>query len=240
MPELVLVVGGGERPPDHLKEAAKEAHLLGVDGGARWILRWGLVPARILGDLDSLDERTRTYADGFGAPIEKTPDEVHRSDLARVVDVLVGENPPEVTFTGCVGTRLDHVMALFGGMGRLAVSGVKTRFVERWGTGSVVTPEHPLSLPDLAAERATFMPLTPEVTGLMLSGFDTGDDPPTTLAPPFDGLCGVPIVSDPAEVEVESGAVLVVVPRREGVHPPEPRSKTGVPSYRLGTLERTG
>lgn len=234
----VIVVGGGERPPDHLKETAKTAELVGVDGGARWILRWGLVPARVIGDLDSLDERSRSYADGFGSPIERTEDELCRSDLARVVDRLVEEKPDEVTFTGCVGTRLDHVVSLFGSMGRLASSGVKVNLVERWGTGHVATPEHPVILEDMAAERATLMPLGPGAEGVLLSGFDAGDDPPETLVPPFDALTGVRIVSDPAEVILRAGLVLVVVPRLEAVD--VPTREGGTPTYRLGTLERTG
>jgi thiamine pyrophosphokinase len=66
----VIVVGGGERPPDHVRAEAEEREILAVDAGAHWVLRWGLVPARVIGDLDSLDERSRTYADQYGAPIE--------------------------------------------------------------------------------------------------------------------------------------------------------------------------
>lgn len=238
-PARMIVFGNGERPPDLLKEMAKDAELVGVDGGARWILRWGLVPHRVVGDLDSLDERTRNYTDGFGAPIEKTEDETNRSDLARVVDQIAADPPDEVVFTGCVGTRLDHVMGLFAGLGRLALAGVRVRAVERWGTAHVAAPGHDVVLADLAAERASFFPLTPAVDGLVLSGFDAGEDPPARIEPPFDGLAGVPIVSDPAEVSVASGAVLVIVPRREAPGGPAAAGKEATPTFRLGTLERT-
>lgn len=235
----VIVVGAGERPPDHLKEEAKGARLLGVDQGAQWILRWGLVPERVIGDLDSLDKRTRDYTDSYGAPILQTDDELTRADLARVVDTLIDERPPRVVFTGCVGNRLDHILALFGGMARLAASGVETHLVERWGSGHVATPQHRVELEDLAGEQASFFPLSPEVTGLRLAGFDAGEEPPTRIGWPADHLVGVRIVSDPAEAEVETGALLVLVPRREGADGERARNQGGKPTFRLGTLERT-
>lgn len=235
----VIVVGAGERPPDHLKETAKEARLVGVDQGAHWILRWGLVPERVLGDLDSLDERSRTYADSYGTPILQTDDELTRADLARVVDLLIEESPPRVVFTGCVGDRLDHVLALFAGMGRLAAAGIPVQLVERWGSGWVATPHHGVVVEDLAGETASFFPLSGEAKGVRLSGFDAGDAPPAVLRWPSDQLVGVRIVSDPAEVEVDVGALLVFVPRRELAEETRRGSMGGNPTFRLGTLERT-
>jgi thiamine pyrophosphokinase len=231
----VIVVGAGERPPEHVKAEAAEREILAMDAGARWVLRWGLVPGRVLGDLDSLDERSRAYADQYGAPIVTLPRALGRSDLSCVVDLLLAERPSSVVFTGCVGPRLDHTAALFNGMARLALAGIQARSVERWGTAHVAAPGLRVTLKDVAGERASFFPLAAQVVGAQLSGFDEVIVP-DPLVPPFDGLVGVPIVSDPAEVQVTSGALLVIVPRRGDA---EDGAKGSVPTFRLGTLERT-
>ncbi len=236
-----IVFGNGERPPEFLKEVAQAdgVRLIGVDGGTRWILRWGLVPDVAIGDLDSMDDRTKAYADKFGAPIDQTDDEPNRADLARVIDRLIDEGAREVTFTGCVGSRIDLMFALFQGMARLALAGTQVHVVERWGSGHVATPAHRVELMEYVGESVSVFPLTADVDGLAISGVDAGETPPTAPRPPFDGLVGMPVVTDPAEVEVSHGAVLVLVPRKESADDPG-AEKGPTPTYRLGTLERTG
>lgn len=234
--EGMLVVGGGERPPDHVREQAEGREVVALDGGAHWVLRWGLVPTRVVGDMDSLDKRSRAYADRYGTPIEAWEPQVGRSDLSRLVDEIVEHRPAHVLFTGCVGWRLDHVMGLFQGMARIALTGVPVSLVERWGTAQVAAPGVDLVFEELAAERASFFPLSPRVSGIRLWGFDVAEVP-DPLTPPYDHLVGVPVVSDPAEVTVEEGALGVVVPRRED--PDTQPGQTGTPTFRLGTHERT-
>ncbi len=232
----MIVVGGGERPPDHVREQAEDLDVVALDGGAHWVLRWGLVPTRVVGDMDSLDKRSRAYADRYGTPIDAWEPQVGRSDLSRLVDQLVTSPPVKVVFTGCVGWRLDHVMGLFHGMARLALTGVPVSLVERWGAAQVAAPGVEVVWANMAAERASFFPLSPQVAGIRLSGFDVAEVP-DPLLPPHDHLVGVPVVSDPAEVTVQEGALGVVVPRRED--PDAQRKQANTPTFRLGTHERT-
>lgn len=234
----VLVMGGGERPPDHLRERAEQMQILALDGGTHWVLRWGLVPDLILGDLDSLDGRSRAYADRYGAPIERLASVVGRSDLSQVVDRLEKAHPPRVVFTGCVGTRLDHVMGLYQAMARLALAGIPVEMAERWGAAQVVTSKTPVVWEQLAGERVSLFPLSPRISGIRLTGFDEVQVP-DPLEPPCDALVGVPIVSDPAEASVQEGALLMIVARREDPDAGTKGSAGGTPTFRLGTHERT-
>jgi thiamine pyrophosphokinase len=231
-----MLVGAGERPPDHLREQAEDLELVAVDKGAHWVLRWGLVPSRVVGDMDSLDKRSRDYADRYGTPLEAWEHKVGRSDLSRAVDSLLLSPPQRVVFTGCVGWRLDHVLGVFYEMARLALAGVPVRLVERWGAAQVAAPGVEVVWDSLAAERASFFPLSPVVRGLQVAGFDEADFP-DPWSPPGPPLVGVPIVSDPAEVSVKEGALAVVVPRRED--PDADSGSSAVPTFRLGTFERT-
>lgn len=228
----VVVVGGGERPPDHLRERAAEAELIGVDGGAHWILRWGLVPHRVLGDLDSIDERSRAYTSEYGSPIERLVGDGRRSDLALVADRLLEEGYRHVTFTGCVGHRVDHTLTLFAVMGRLALAGVEVHVVERWGTGHVVVPDKSIALDGLKGEQVAMFPLSPRVELMALTGFDVGEAVPSLIEPPYDGLGSVPISADKAEVAVSDGALLVFVPRLESPDAEEAQPH-GMPTFRL-------
>lgn len=98
----------------HLRVAlAAAALLIGVDGGARTLLRLGFVPNVVTGDGDSLTEAERAALQAMGARLIPTPDQDF-TDLDKALTVAMDSlDITEATVFGATGGRLDHSYSVF-------------------------------------------------------------------------------------------------------------------------------
>ena len=104
-PGPMAIVGGGAVDPDLLRElAARGVALVGADGGGDAIGDAGLVPAAIIGDLDSLQDRA-----GWAARtrVIHLPEQI-TTDFQKV---LRSTRAPVTLALGMTGKRLDHTLA---------------------------------------------------------------------------------------------------------------------------------
>ncbi|WP_178371391.1 thiamine diphosphokinase [Devosia limi] len=101
----IAIVGGGAVEPQLLAAlAARGVALVGADGGGDVIGAAGLVPAAIIGDLDSLADR---------AGWEARTRVVHLAEQATTdfQKVLYSTRAPVTLALGMTGKRLDHTLA---------------------------------------------------------------------------------------------------------------------------------
>jgi thiamine pyrophosphokinase len=101
----MAIVGGGAVDPALLRElAARGVALVGADGGADAIGDAGLMPAAIVGDLDSLSDRTmwETRTNVIHIPEQITTD---------FQKALYSTQAPVTLALGMTGKRLDHTLA---------------------------------------------------------------------------------------------------------------------------------
>ncbi len=105
-----LVIANGEPPStDLLRDLAAHASLVvAADGGARHALAAGIVPAAVVGDLDSV-----TPADRAAIP----PDRFHRvhnpdtTDLHKAIEFALARGAERVDIAAAGGGRADHALA---------------------------------------------------------------------------------------------------------------------------------
>lgn len=101
----IAIVGGGTVDPAILRDlAARDVTLIAADGGADSIDEAGLVPAAIIGDLDSLSDRAgweqRTR-------VIHIPEQI-TTDFQKA---LYSTRAPVTLALGMTGKRLDHTLA---------------------------------------------------------------------------------------------------------------------------------
>lgn len=101
----LAIVGGGHVDPALLRElAGRDVALVGADGGADTIGAAGLVPEAIIGDLDSLADRSawegRTRILDIGEQLT--------TDFQKA---LYSTSAPVTLALGMTGKRLDHTLA---------------------------------------------------------------------------------------------------------------------------------
>ena len=111
----VTLLGAGECDPHLLQRALARAPLLvAADGGADRALAAGHMPARVIGDLDSLSPEGRA-ALGPGRLVHIAEQETTDFDKA-----LRSIRAPFVLAVGFAGARLDHLMGVLGALARHA------------------------------------------------------------------------------------------------------------------------
>ena len=102
---LMAIVGGGTVAPDLLHSLAERGvDLVGADGGGDAIGDAGLIPAAIIGDLDSLRDR---------AAWEKRTRVIHIPEQVTTdfQKALYSTDAPVTLAVGMTGKRLDHTLA---------------------------------------------------------------------------------------------------------------------------------
>jgi thiamine pyrophosphokinase len=149
---LLIIVGGGAVDHDLLRELyLTGAHLVGADGGADEIVRAGLMPEIIVGDMDSLNN-----PDGW----------LGRTRLIRLAEqdttdfekALYSTSAPVTVAMGMMGPRLDHTLAALDAVARHG----KDRniiLVDEQDIAVVVTGIFDFELAE--GERVSIHPLTP-------------------------------------------------------------------------------
>ena len=104
----LTLLGGGKTRPDELAEALSVAPcLVAADSGATFALRYGHVPQKVIGDMDSISDAVRKRLDA-GSLHEIEDQESSDFDKA-----LRSVSAPLVLGVGFLGRRVDHQLANF-------------------------------------------------------------------------------------------------------------------------------
>lgn len=127
-----LIIGSGEDVPCAPPLVGGPAPLvICADGGAALARRWGVRPAAILGDQDSLDPKTKEYWQGQGVPFRRFSTNKDETDLDLAVEYALQMGATKITLVGAWGSRLDHSLGNLELLYRLAVRGVPNRLVTK-------------------------------------------------------------------------------------------------------------
>lgn len=107
-----LVICNGEMPPRKiLSELLKEKpFIVCADGGANKARAFGIVPHCIIGDLDSITEKTRRAF--RTVQIIHDPDQ-YSTDLEKALDFVLKKKIRKAVVIGATGKRTDHTASNF-------------------------------------------------------------------------------------------------------------------------------
>ena len=139
--------------------------LVAADGGAAWALAFGMMPRRVIGDMDSLSDR-----DARRIPQERLVRvaEQESTDFEKCLDRI---RAPAVIGLGFLGGRVDHTLAALSCVAR---RGAPCLLVGPHDVAFAAPPQISLDLPEGC--RLSLFPMAP------VTGRSTG------LAWPIDGL----------------------------------------------------
>ena len=104
-----LVVGN--RPlSSKVIELAKNALVVAADAGADRLLKFNIVPDWVIGDLDSISDKTITKLEEWTI----TNKDIQKTDLEKAVEYAFEKGVKEVVIVGWDGGRIDHTLAALG------------------------------------------------------------------------------------------------------------------------------
>ncbi len=107
-----LIICNGEMPSQKLLAPLlkKKPFIICADGGANKARAFNILPHCIIGDLDSITQKTRHYFSSV--PIIHNPDQ-NSTDLEKVMNYLILHSFASAIIIGATGDRPDHTMANF-------------------------------------------------------------------------------------------------------------------------------
>ena len=199
--ENVTLLGGGELAEGTVSELLTLApNLVACDGAAAHALALGIRPARVIGDLDSLEDTTRAALD------PATVFEIAEQDSTDFDKALRTTEAPLILGAGFMGGRLDHELACYNALVRRP----ERRCILVGRDDVVFHSPGPLALDLAPGSRVSLFPMaavTLAATGLEWS-FDRLD-----LAP--WGRVGTSnrAVADRVEILPDGPGLLVILPR---------------------------
>lgn len=216
---IFILAGGPVSDPDFLRErieSVKPAAILCADGGAHHAYRLGLIPRAIVGDLDSLDEKTARFFADRGTRLLRHAPEKDETDTELALREALALNPKEIWIFGALGGRLDHTLANLSLLASATEAGPDIRLLDSWCEAFVVRGTRVLE--GEPGQTVSVFPLGATAEGICLEGFAYPLHEATmTLGKPF-GVSNR--LSGPRGViRVKGGALLVIRYFRAGVFP---------------------
>jgi thiamine pyrophosphokinase len=112
-PKRALIFVNGSLPDPQAARGLVQPEdvLLAADGGARRLMALGLIPAVVIGDLDSLDEAERQKLEAAGTAFQVHPRAKDETDLELALAYALGQGYAPILIVAALGGRLDQTLA---------------------------------------------------------------------------------------------------------------------------------
>ncbi|MDT9725617.1 thiamine diphosphokinase [Xylanibacillus composti] len=207
----MLIFGGGALGEWAIPHIGEGDVLVGADQGAWFLVSHGYRPHLAMGDFDSVTAEQKKHIQQMAGefrdcdPIMK---DYTDSELAYMW--ALQQRPAEIVLLGMTGTRLDHTLANVQLLRQGLAAGVRT--VLRNEHNRIELTNGRLELTDEGFSYISLLPLTIEVQGITLEGFQYPlRDAVLTMGQSL--AVSNKLVAPAAAVTVRSGELLVIQSR---------------------------
>jgi thiamine pyrophosphokinase len=168
--EHIVIVAGAEPIDEHVIAAVPPAAIvLGVDSGFDHAFAAGLRPNGLIGDLDSVSDEGRAWAEEH-ATISRHAADKDETDTELAVAFAAAMAPERLTLIGG-GDRLDHTIAAIGALNAPSVTSIPR--LDAWWDGQHIDVLHGPCRQTLLLDPASTVSLVVlgrPCTGLSVSG----------------------------------------------------------------------
>lgn len=101
----------GNRPlRKSIIELSKNKLIVAADGGADRLLEYEIFPDKVIGDLDSISDKTATKLEDW-LILNK---DIQKTDLEKAVEYAIERGSKKIQIVGWSGGRIDHTIAALG------------------------------------------------------------------------------------------------------------------------------
>jgi thiamine pyrophosphokinase len=208
MPRAVIFANGILSDAQTVKSILHSDDLLiAADGGARHALALGLVPAVLIGDLDSILKADRIRLEAADTQIRQYPQDKNETDLELALQFAVNAGVREILIVAALGGRLDQTLGNlslltgpeFAALDLRVDDGVEQAWFVRQRT----------ELRGRPGELVSLIPWSGEVHGVTTSGLRWPLQSETLFPDRTRGISNE-LVGETALVEIKSGLLLLV------------------------------
>ena len=101
----------GNRPlSKSIIELSRNKLIVAADGGADRLLEYEILPDKVIGDLDSISDKTATKLEDW-LILNK---DIQKTDLEKAVEYAIERGSKKIKIVGWSGGRIDHTIAALG------------------------------------------------------------------------------------------------------------------------------
>lgn len=124
--KCIIMANGDYGDIENYRWLLEEADIiLCADGGANYAYKMGVIPAHIVGDMDSILPQVREYFEGHKVPFKKYPRRKDFTDTQLILELAEELSASEIILIGSLGKRLDHTLSNLYCGAELALKGRK-------------------------------------------------------------------------------------------------------------------
>jgi thiamine pyrophosphokinase len=210
---VVIFAGGTIQPGKAVDDALASADMVSAaDSGAEAALRYGRIPAFVVGDFDSLDPHTVEELRSRGSQIIAVAAEKDETDTELAVQHAMKQSATEITLLGALGgSRFDHMLANV-----LLLAGFESppiRIVDGASLGWLLKGPGTAVIDGEKGDLLSLLPLTANADGVSTKGLYYPLHGETLHFGKPRGVSNV-LTGKHAEVTLERGLLLVIHTKR--------------------------
>jgi thiamine pyrophosphokinase len=211
MSQIVNIVSGGRLSNQSFfqEKIAKMENCLIIccDGGARHVQYSGIKPDVIIGDMDSIDPALLASYAAQGIKIIKYSANKDFTDTELAFDYALSMKPETIFIWSALGGRIDHTLANVFLLCKGQEKGIRTYLIDEYGEAFV--PNKETSFINEIGKTVSLVALSPEVTGITLTGFLYPLKEGTLKMDESRGISNI-ITDARASISVRQGRLLVI------------------------------
>ena len=223
MRKKAILVGGGPVHEGLLRAALAAGYdlLIAVDGGGKPLVDLGYQPQLLLGDFDSLPLSYQNELKAKGVQVLSYQPEKNWTDLELAFNQLAAQKYREVLVFGALGGRLDHTLANISLLYKAKQSGTEMVLIGDEQAVTLLTDQEKIRIFPFPRGHFSLLPYPLTAQGVSIRGAKYTLEKSTLELGSTRGVHNE-FLTNPVEVELDSGSVLVIV---EGLrHCPEGRT----------------
>ena len=214
MPRIVIFANG--KLPD--LEAARALlktgdYLIAADGGANHLMKMGVLPEIVIGDLDSIDEDTLFELTTAEVTIEQYSEDKDETDIELALRYAVELRPSSILIVGALGGRLDQTLANLSILTDPALLGIDIRIddgvEEAFFCRASATNGGQAEVWGRSGDTVSLIPWNGSVEGVATEGLQWPLYSETLFSNQSRGISNV-LLDEAASVRIRSGLLLIV------------------------------
>ena len=204
---VVFLNGEYNYSMEFIKTITEKAFVLCADGGANASFHYGVMPNKIVGDLDSIEPEILNSYKRLNVEIQKYPVEKDFSDFELILNMIKENtvfNDSEVIILGSSGGRTDYIINNL-----MLLEGTKnvTMITEN---EEIYYRDEPFVIENREEARVSFISLDDTIMNMTLKGFKYSIEN-KLIQRNTSQLVSNEVISKKAEVLFDKGKMLVII-----------------------------
>jgi thiamine pyrophosphokinase len=182
--------------------------IIAVDGGAEVLKKMSLIPDLIIGDLDSISEKTLNFFKDKNVEINKYPSEKDETDSELAINYCKNNNLGDLIITAALGGRIDQELANINLLEYIKTKNLNAKIVDENIEISII--EKNKKFIDKKDYRLSLIPQTSVVKNTSISGCKYNLDNKSLYRHKTRGISNL-ITEKEAVVTIEKGLLIYIL-----------------------------